>query len=176
MDSDLFEEGGELFEFGDAERGEGTADGVADGFFEGAQEGGAFRGEVGVDDAAIGGGAGAKDEAALFHAVEEARHIGVAGDHAGGDFAAGEAGGAGAGEDTEDVVLGVGEAEGLEGFLDAAEEPGGGPLEIEEGLFGGMGEGAGLSNFGLETTGHVRTIPVATTTGKGRGVCMSLFT
>ena len=129
-----------------------------------------------MDDAAIGGGAGAEHEATFFHAVEETRHIGVAGDHAGGDFSAGETGGAGAGEDTEDVVLGVGEAEGVECFLDAAEEPAGGALEIEEGLLSGVGEGAGLADFGLEAAGHDRTIPVGTTTGKGRGAYMSLFT
>jgi hypothetical protein len=131
---------------------------------------------MGVDDAAIGGGAGAEDEAAFLHAVEKARHIGVAGDHAGGDFATGEPGGAGAGEDAEDVVLGVGKTEWMERFFDAAEEPAGGALEIEEGLFGGVGEGARLADFGLEAAGHARTIPVATTTGKGRGSYMSLFT
>lgn len=100
-----------------------------------------------MDDAAIGGGAGAEHEAALLHAVEKSRHIGVAGDHAGGNFAAGETGGAGAGEDAEDVVLGMGEAEGVEGFFDAAEEPAGGALDVEEGLFGGVGEGPGLADF-----------------------------
>ncbi len=156
-----------MFEFGSAEGPEGAADGIADRLFEGAQEGGGFGGEVGADHAAIGGGAGALDEATFFHAVEKARHIRVASDHAGGDFAAGQAGGAGAGEDAEDVVLGVGEAEGVEGIFDAAEEPAGGTLEVEERLFGGMGEGAGLADFRLEAAGHDRTIPVATTTGKG---------
>jgi hypothetical protein len=37
LDSDLFEEGCELFEFGGAEGAEGTADGVANWFFEGAK-------------------------------------------------------------------------------------------------------------------------------------------
>ena len=156
-----------MFEFGSAEGPEGAADGIANRLFERAQQGGGFGGEVGADHAAIGGGAGALDEAALFHSVEKARHIGVASDHTGGDFAAGESGGAGAGEDAEDVVLGVGEAKWVEGFLDAAEEPAGGALEVEEGLFGGMGERAGLTDFRLEATGHDRTIPVATTTGKG---------
>ena len=176
MDSDLFQEGGELFEAGGAERAEGAADGIADGFFEGVKEGGAVGGDIGADDAAIAVGAAALDMAALFHAVEKACHIGVAGDHAGGDFAAGEAGGAGAGEDAEDVVLGVGEAEGAERFLDAAEEPAGSALEVEEGLFGGMGEGAGLADFGLEAAGHVRTIPVATTSGKRKAASKPVFT
>lgn len=135
MDSDLFEQSGELFEFGGAEGGEGAADGVADGFFEGAEEGGAVRGEVGAHDAAIAVGAAALDVAAFLHAVEKSRHIRVAGDHARGDLAAGETGGAGAGEDTEDVVLGVGEPEGAERFLDAAEKPAGGALEVKERFF-----------------------------------------
>ena len=74
-------------------------------------------GDAGFDDAAVIGLAGARDEAALFHAVEETGHVGVMGDHAFADAAASEAGGFGAAENAEDVVLGAGEAMRLEELL-----------------------------------------------------------
>ena len=154
LDSDVFEDAGQLVELGGAEAGEGGADGVADGPFEAAEGGEAGWGDVGADDAAILNASVAFDVPEFLHTVEEAGDVGVASDQAFGDFAAGESGGTGVGEDTKDVVLRVSEAEGTEGLLDGAHEPTGGTLEIEEGLVGRVGEGAGLANFGLEAAGH----------------------
>jgi len=56
------------------------------------------------DFAPVGIFAAAADEGAFLEAVEEAGNVGVAGDHAAGDFAAEEALG-GAAQDAEDVVL-----------------------------------------------------------------------
>jgi hypothetical protein len=66
--------------------------------------------DSGFDDAAVVGLAGARDEAALLHAVEKAGHVRVVGNHAFADAAAGEACRFGATENAEDVVLGAGEA------------------------------------------------------------------
>ena len=117
-------------ELGGAEVGEGAADGVADGLFEAAEGGEAGGGDVGADDAAILNATAAFDVAEFLHTVEEAGDVGVAGDQAVRDFAAGEAGGTGTGEDTKDVVLRVGEAVGTEGLLDGAHEAIGGSEEI----------------------------------------------
>ena len=51
-----------------------------------------------------------RDEAALFHAVEEAGQVGVARDHAIADALAGKAVGSSAAQDAQDVVLSAGQA------------------------------------------------------------------
>src|SRR5580698_4293940 len=73
--------------------------------------------DAGFDDATVVGLACARDEAALFHAVEETGHVRVVGDHAFAYAAAGEAGGFGAAKNAEDVVLRAGEAMRLEELL-----------------------------------------------------------
>jgi len=78
------------------------------------EEGQASFGDGGADDAAIGGLAMAGDQAAFFQAIQEAGHIGVAGNHAAGDFLASEAAGSDAAENAEDIILCCGEAEGFE--------------------------------------------------------------
>ena len=57
------------------------------------------------------------DEAALFHAVEEAGHVRVVRNHAVADAAAGQAGGLGAAKNAKDIILGAGEAGGFEELL-----------------------------------------------------------
>jgi hypothetical protein len=59
----------------------------------------------------------AGDPAVSFHAIEQAGHVGVPGNHVLGDAAAGEAFGFGATKDAEDVVLSGSQAGGLEDAL-----------------------------------------------------------
>jgi hypothetical protein len=102
--------------------------------------------DAGFDDAAVVGLSGARDEAALFHAVEKTGHVRVVGNHAFADAAAGEAGRFGAAKNAEDVVLGAGEAVRLEELLAFQAEVVGGFLERDEDTGfdgeGGMGSGA----------------------------------
>jgi len=90
---------------------------LANGLVKTFQEIEARRGDAGLDDAAIFGVAGAGDETALFHAVEQAGHVRIVGDHAIPNAAAGEAGGLGAAEDAEDIVLGSSKAMRLKELL-----------------------------------------------------------
>ena len=80
-------------------------------FLENLQPGGS---NAGFDHPAVLGLPLARDEGALFHAIQEPGHVGIAGDHAVPDAFAGEAIGAGTAEDAEDVVLGAGEAVGFD--------------------------------------------------------------
>jgi len=62
----------------------------------------------------------ASDQGAFFHAFEKAGHVGVVGNHAVADVAAGQPFGLGAAEDAEHVVLSPGQAVGFQelfGFL-----------------------------------------------------------
>jgi|SRR5580704_8785104 hypothetical protein len=117
--------------------------------------------DAGFDDAAVVCLAGARDEAALFHAVEEAGYVRVVGNHAFADAAAGEAGGFGAAENAEDVVLGAGEAMRLEELLAFQAEVVGGFLEGDEdaGFDGESGMRSGAAT-------HAVTIVVMTTNVK----------
>ena len=89
-------------------------------------------GDAGFDDAAVIGLARAGDEAALFHAVEEAGHVRVVRNHAFADAAAGEAFGLGATKNAKDIVLRAGEAVRLEELLGFEAEGVGGLLEGDE--------------------------------------------
>ena len=81
--------------------------------------------------AAVGIFAATADEGAFFKAIEKASEVGVAGDHAAGDFAAEEAFG-GAAEDAEDVVLVRREVVVFEELVGAACEQIGGAHEFDE--------------------------------------------
>jgi hypothetical protein len=115
-------------------------------------------GNAGFDHSAVIGLARAGDEAALLHAVEEAGHVRVVGNHAVANDAAGEAIRFGAPKNAEDVVLRAGEAIGLEELLGLEAEGIGSFLERDEDtVFEGKREmGSGAST-------HVATIIVMTT-------------
>jgi hypothetical protein len=92
----------------------------------------ARRGDAGFDDAAVIGLASAGEEAAPFHAVEEAGHVRVVGDHAFADGAASEAFGLRAAQNAQDIVLRAGEAVGFQELLGFDAEGIGGLLERNE--------------------------------------------
>jgi hypothetical protein len=117
--------------------------------------------DAGLDDASVIGLAGARDEAALFHAVEETGHVRVVGDHTFADAAAGEAGRFGAAKNAEDVVLGASEAMRLEELLGFQAEVVGSFLEGDEdtGFDGESGMRRGAATHGV-------TIVVMTTSVK----------
>jgi hypothetical protein len=121
----------------------------------------ARRGDAGFDDAAVIGLAGAGDEAALFHAVEEPGHVRVVRNHAVADAAASEAIGLGAAKNAEDVVLRASEAMGLEELLGFEAERIRGFLEgNEEAVLDGK------SGVGKSAAAHAGTIVVMTTNVK----------
>jgi len=68
-------------------------------------------------DAAVVGLPFSGNEAALFHAVEQAGYVRVVRNHAVTDAAAGQAGGLGAAKNTEDIVLSAGKAGGFDELL-----------------------------------------------------------
>jgi hypothetical protein len=103
----------------------------------------AERGDVCPDDAAVLAIAFLLDELVGFEAGEQAGDVGLGGDHAIADGGAGEAFALGAAKDAEDVVLGGGEAGGLEALLNGALQSVGGAHELEEGFFVGIGGGRG---------------------------------
>jgi len=74
----------------------------------------------------------ATDEAALFHAIEEAGHVRVVRNHPVADNAAGETIGLGAAKDAEHIILRAGEAVGLEELFSFEAEGVGGFLERDE--------------------------------------------
>ena len=139
---------------------------VVDGLFERSKKLQSFAGDADGDDAAIRGFAGAGSKSAFFEAVGEAGDVGIAGDHAAGDFAAGESVGAGSTEDTEDVVLGGGDTEGIQKRSFFLEECVGGAEEIEEGFFFEGVEGLGLFDLLGELAGHAFSMIVATNSVK----------
>ena len=57
------------------------------------------------------------NQAALFHAVKEARHVRVVGDHAVPDGTAGQTFGLGPAEDAKDIVLSARKTRGLQELL-----------------------------------------------------------
>ena len=69
----------------------------------------ALCGDAGLYDATVIGLACAADQAAFFHTVEEAGHVGVARNHAITDALAGQAKRLGSAEDAQDIVLSAGE-------------------------------------------------------------------
>ena len=81
------------------------------------QNGQTRRADTGFNDAAVIRLASAREEAALFHAVEEARHVRVMRNHALADGATSEALGLGAAKNAEDIVLRTGKTVGLEKLL-----------------------------------------------------------
>jgi len=87
---------------------------LANRLIETFEKGKARGGDAGFDDAAVIGLAGAGDEAALLHAVEETGHIRVVRNHAVADAGASEAFGLGAAKNAEDVVLRASKAMGFE--------------------------------------------------------------
>src|SRR6266481_2687755 len=116
----------------------------------------ARRGDAGFDDAAIVGMARAGDETALFHAVEQARHVRIVGDHAIPNAAASEAGGLSAAKDAEDIVLRSGKTMRLEKLLGLqAEEIGGFQEGHKEEIVRGKGRG-------VASRTHASTIVVIT--------------
>jgi hypothetical protein len=104
-----------------------------------------FAGDARFDDTAIVGLAHAGDEAALFHAVEEASHVRIVGDHAITDSLAGQPLRFGATENAQHVVLGARETLGLEQLLgllaDSIRRP---EKSDEDTVFEGEGSGSGL--------------------------------
>jgi hypothetical protein len=123
--------------------------------FENVEPGGS---DAGFDDAAVFGLAFASDQGALFHAIEQAGHIGIAGDHAVADTLTGKAGGAGATENAQDVVLGAGEAVSLDEEVGVLGEAVGGAEESYE----DFGFEAGGNGFAVLVR-HGGTIVVITT-------------
>src|SRR5215469_749774 len=77
-----------------------------------------FRGDARFDDAAIVFLALTRDPGVFFHTVEQAGHIGIAGNHALGDAATENAVGLCSAENAQNVVLRAGEATGLQEVLD----------------------------------------------------------
>jgi len=77
----------------------------------------AFRGDARLDDAPIVFLALARDPSVFLHAVEQASHVGVAGNHALSDAAAKDSVRLRAAEDAQDVVLRAGESGGFEEAL-----------------------------------------------------------
>src|ERR1700739_623635 len=98
-------------------------------FFEQPQP---FRSDASFDDAAVVLLALAGDPAVFFHAIEEAGHIGIAGNHALGDPAAGKAFGFGTAKDAEDVVLSGSETGGFDDNLGLLREGVGEPEDGDE--------------------------------------------
>lgn len=98
------------------------------------QDGQALGCDGDADDAAVPIVTAAGDEPGLFQAVEEAGEIGLAGDHASGDFPAGQGIGAGAAEDPKDVVLSGAEAGGFQQARHILHQAAGGALELDEGF------------------------------------------
>jgi len=91
--------------------------------------------DAGLDDASVVGLALAGDDAALFHAVEQAGHIRVVRNHAVADAAAGQTAMPGAAKNAQDVVLSTGKtggfqelfsvlAQGVGGFQESHEDAG----------------------------------------------------
>jgi hypothetical protein len=123
--------------------------------FENVEPGGS---DAGLDDAAVFGLALASDKGALFHTVEQAGHIGIAGDHAVADTLAGKAVGAGATKNAKDVVLGAGEAVSLDEEVGVLGEAVGGAKDSYED-FGFEAGGNGCAAF----VRHEASILVITT-------------
>lgn len=127
---------------------EGAAGALFDEGVEGGEEIEAGGGDETVDLAAVGGGAFAADELFGFEAVNEAGDAGGLLNEAFGDGESGQAIGASAAEDAENVILLFGEGVGGEdGVLEAADvvsrfEEG------DDGFFFEGREGPGLTDFG----------------------------
>src|SRR5580765_8279595 len=84
---------------------------------QGFQEAEGLRRDARLYDAAVVGLAFARDEAALFHAVEKASHVRIVRNHAIADAAASQACGLGAAKDAKNVVLRAGQAGAFEELL-----------------------------------------------------------
>jgi hypothetical protein len=118
----------------------------AHGLIQGLEKFEALRSNVGLDDTAIIFLAFTANEAAFFHAIEQAGHVRVMADHAITDGAAGEPPRLGAAEDAQNIVLGAGQAGGfdeLSGLL--AKGVGGLEQSEEEALLGRGGGGRRLA-------------------------------
>src|SRR5258708_36936164 len=76
---------------------------------EGLEKAEPLRSDSGPNDAAVVGLAHSGNQAALFHAVEEAGHVRVVGDHAVPDSLARETCGLGTAKDAKNIVLRAGE-------------------------------------------------------------------
>lgn len=99
----------------------------------------------------------ARDEAGLLEAVEQAGDVGDAPHHTLPDFAAAEPLLAGATQDPQHVVLGRGDARGLQQGLDRVFQQGGGALQADEGFFVWRLERPRLLEFLLQVSRHVAT-------------------
>jgi hypothetical protein len=99
---------------------------------------------AGQDDAPVLGVVPSGNQAALFQTVQQAGDVGIASDHALGDFAAGQAFWC-ATQDAQDVVLVRGEVFGFEQRDEAATELVRSAEELQEGGFlgGGWSSGTG---------------------------------
>jgi len=104
----------------------------------------ALRGDVRPDDAAVVPITLLAYEFLRLEAGEQAGDIRFRGDHHAADSGTGEAGFAGTAKDAQDVVLRVGESEGLEALLEGAMEKVGAAHEGKQGLLLGTGEAEGL--------------------------------
>lgn len=104
----------------------------------------------------------ARDQATRFHAVQQARDIGIARDEPAADLAAGKGALARAPQDAQDVVLRHGKATRLEQRVDSAGEGIGGPQQADKDLaFQARFRGSGFS-CGLGFPFHPAIIVVAT--------------
>jgi hypothetical protein len=128
----------------------------AHGLIQGLEKLEALRSNVGFDDTAIIFLAFAANEAAFFHAIEQAGHVRVMADHAVTDGAAGEPRRLGAAEDAQNIVLGAGQAEGLNELFGLLAQGVGGPEQSEEEAL--LGRGRGSRGFARKI--HVPTIVV----------------
>jgi hypothetical protein len=106
-------------------------------------------------DAPVLAAADARDQAKAAQAVDEARDVRIAGDHAVGDLAARQPGRMAAAKNAQDVVLVVREAGGgLEELLPRLHDPFGGDQQAQEDLLLARREGALLLQFTGNDPGH----------------------
>jgi hypothetical protein len=110
--------------------------------------------DAGHHRAAVFGLAATRDEGAPFESVEKASNVRIAGDHAIGDFSAGQAFGR-ATQDAENVVLGGRKVLSFENVIEAAGEHVRGAQKVEERSFFGRGYRAPL-RFGVLRRFHPR--------------------
>ncbi len=136
---------------------------------EGFEQPESLRGDACFHDTAIVGLAHPGDQAALFHAIEEARHVRVVGDHAVPDATAGQTCGLGPAKDAKDVVLRARKARCFqELFCLLAESVGRLQEPYEDAVLQGDGRAGG---FGAQV--HGASIVVVTTIVKRKSMTLS---
>src|SRR4029077_13918296 len=87
---------------------------IMDRLVEGFQEAEGLRRDARLYDAAVVGLSLAGDEAALFHAVKEARHVWIVRNHTVSDGAAGQTLRLGPAKNTQDIILRAGKPGGFQ--------------------------------------------------------------